>query len=918
MAPSFRHSTALAALAIALTQLPGIAMAQSTPAATPVPADASTASDDQSDGEIVVTGTRIPTPGLVSSSPVASTSEQQIRLQSALTIEDFSTKLPQLSGGVRQGSQGSDAFGAQVLELRNFGQSRSLVLIDGTRAAPFSFRNSVDVNAIPASLIKRVDVLTGGAAAVYGADAVAGVVNFILNDEFEGVRGTAASRLSVRGGAQYGGSVMLGLGVGDRGNLVFAADYTQRDGILARQRDWAATPNQTIPSIGGVFTDVASGRRFGFTDAGTFTTTPSATSNISGSYPLVSPLKRINLAALYKYELAPAVEIYGRAMFTNARTEETGTPGAQPASVSRTVGINATNPFLTDAIRSQLTFVNGVAQVNVSRSLAELGLITYRTERDTLQLQSGLRGPITSALQWNIYAQYGRSIENSLIGGDGLVANASGANNFASIVNTVDIFGPNRPGIAAALGSPINGFNRKRDQFVTAATISGTLDDLVSLPAGPIGFAAGVEYRRETASIQQDSALLSGNTYRQGVQAAYTGKFDVKELYGELRVPLIHNTPFIRQFDVGGAYRLSDYDLFSTHGTWKVEANWAVDRNLRLRGTYQRVLRTPNFGEFAASTSSLPFSSLVTVDRLRPRYGGDPCVIGTGNRAQCDRLGAPAAGSTDSRAASYLTGNYFYGGNPDIQPETGFTKTIGGVLTPTFLPGLNATVDWYELDLRGAVGVIQPIAAITSCYITNPTAGNPLCNLVTRNANGSFKDAFVNNQNLGRLLQRGLDVAASYTLRPEWMNGVGLRASYQGNIVTSYLIQANPTVNAVQCKGTFGATCSSDGTTLVQPDYRHTAGIGILFDHGVVQFDWQRIGAVKSSAAGSSEVIGAQDTFDLSASRDFTPAITMSAGVYNLLDRRPPRVSAGGVFNTFPDTYDILGRTIGFTLTAKM
>jgi outer membrane receptor protein involved in Fe transport len=127
-------------------------------------------------------------PGLTASSPVASTSEEKIKLQSAMTIEDFSTKLPQLSGGVRQGSQGSDAFGAQVLELRNFGQSRTLVLIDGTRAAPFSFRNSVDVNAMPASLIKRVDVLTGGAAAVYGADAVAGVVNFILNDDFEGLR----------------------------------------------------------------------------------------------------------------------------------------------------------------------------------------------------------------------------------------------------------------------------------------------------------------------------------------------------------------------------------------------------------------------------------------------------------------------------------------------------------------------------------------------------------------------------------------------------------------------------------------------------------------------------------------------------------------------------------------------------------
>lgn len=893
---------AWAALAVALAQAPSAAQAQ---------ADATTDAGE----EIVVTGTRIQIPGLVSSSPVASTGEEQIRLQSALTVEDFSTKLPQLSGGVRQGSQGSDAFGAQVLELRNFGQSRSLVLIDGTRAAPFSFRNSVDANAIPASLIKRVDVLTGGAAAVYGADAVAGVVNFVLNNDYEGMRATATSRLSVHGGAQYGGSLMFGTALGDRGHAVIAADYTQRDGIRAGQRDWAETPRQTIPSIGGYFTDVASGRVFGFTDGGQFTTTPSATSNISSRYPLISPLKRINVAALYNYEITPVVEVYGRAMYTNTRTTETGTPGATPASVSRTVSISQSNPFLTDAIRNQLTFVNGAAQVNVSRSLAELGLVEFHTERNTLQLQTGLRGPLTDATKWNIYAQYGRSTENTLITGDGLVSSNSGTNNFASIVDTANIFGPN-PALADLLGTSLNSFNRKRDQFVTAATISGTSEEAFSLPAGPIGFAAGVEYRRETATIDQDSALLTGNTYRQGVQAAYAGSFDVLELYGELLVPLLHDLPLIEKFDVGGAYRLSDYNLFGTHGTWKVEANWKVDSNIRLRGTYQRVLRTPNFGEFAGGTSSLAFSSLVTVDRLKPRYGGDPCVLGTGDVTQCNRFGAPAAGSANSTAASYLTGNYYYGGNPSLKPETGYTKTIGAVITPTFLPGLNVTVDWYELDLRGAVGVIQPIAAITSCYITDPRADNPLCQLVTRNDDGSFKDAYVNNQNLGRLLQRGFDIGASYTLRPDWFPGAGLRLSYQGNIVTSYLIQANATVAAVQCKGTFGATCSSDGTTLVQPDYRHTAGVGWLFDRGVIQFDWQRIGKVKSSTAGSSETLAAQNLFDLSASYEFQPGITMSAGVYNLFDKQPPMVSTGGVFNTFPDTYDILGRTIGLSLKA--
>jgi len=909
-----RHRVAGIALAIALTQAPVAVYAQSVAPALP----SGTGQNAEATPEITVTGTRISVPGLRGSSPVSSTSAEQIKLQSAMTIEDFSTKLPQLSGGVRQGSQGSDAFGAQVLELRNFGQSRTLVLIDGTRATPFSFRNSVDANALPASLIKRVDVLTGGAAAVYGADAVAGVVNFVLNDDFTGLQLGTTGRFSLDGGAEYGGSLMMGTKLGDRGHIVFAADYTQRDLITTSERSWAATPNQTIPSIGGVFTDVASGRKFGFTDSGQFTTTPSATSNISGSYPLVSPLKRINLATLFKYDVTPDIELYGRAMYTNVRTVETGTPGAAPASVNQVVSISANNPFLTPQIRNELTFVNGAAQVNVSRSLAELGLISYDTERNTLQVQTGLRGPLTHAIKWNVYAQYGRSTENSLINGDGLVTNASGANNFASIVNTVDIFGPNQPGIASALGSPLNGFSRTRDQFVTAATLSGTTADLFSLPAGPVGFAFGPEYRRETATISQDTALVDGNTYREGVQAAYSGEFHVAEVYGEVLIPVLRDVPLVRKLDVGGAYRYSDYNLFGTHGTWKAEANWQVVNSLRFRGTYQSVLRTPNFGEYAGGINSLPLSDLITVARLAPRYGGDPCVLGTGNAAQCARFGAPAVGSANSLSAGYLTGNYYYGGNPNLKPENGYTKTLGVVFTPDFVPGLNVTVDWYSLDLRNAVGVIQPIAAITNCYITDPVANNPLCGLVTRNANGTFDNAYVNNQNLGRLLQRGFDIAASYTVRPDWLPGNGMRFNYQGNIVTSYLIQANPTVTAIQCKGTFGATCSSDGTTLVQPAYRHNASASWMFDRGIVAFSWQRIGKVHDSAPGTTDTISAQDTFDLSASYKMTKIITLTAGIYNMFDKAPPYVATGGVSNTFPDTYDILGRTIGLSLTAKL
>jgi len=904
--------TYVSATAVALVLSALSAGAASAQVASPAPAAAAAGVE-----EVVVTGSRIPRTDLTATSPVVSTTREDIKLQEALTIEDFSTKLPQLAGGVRQAAQGSDSFGAQVFDLRNFGQSRTLTLIDGTRAVPFSFRNSVDVNSIPASLIKRVDVLTGGAAAVYGADAVAGVVNFILNTDFEGVEMSATDRTSQHGGSEFGGSLTVGGPINDRGHVVVAFDYTERQRADVSTRDWAVTPNTTVAPVGGNFTDVASGRKFSITSGGDFTTTPQ-TSNFSSQFPLIVPLKRYNVTGLFQYDLTDRVQLYGRAMYTNVQSQESGTPGPTPVAINQVVGINQNNPFLTPQIASQLTFVNGVAQVNVNKSLANLGLITFHTQRDTEQFQAGLRGDLTHDIKWNAYAQYGRSSEVSPITGDGLVTNAAGANNFAAIANTVNIFAPSAPGLAA-LGSTLIGNNRVRDQFVAAGTVSGTTAGIYSLPAGPIGFSVGYEYRRETLSITQDSALLSGNSFREGSLAAYSGAVSTNEQFAELLVPIVKDLPFIKQLDLGYAFRHSDYSVFGSHNTSKAELTWAVDDNIHFRGTVQRVIRAPNFGEFAATESSLPFSSLITVARLTPRYAGDPCVLGTGNVQQCARFGAPPAGSTNSFAPSYLEGSYIFGGNSQVKPETGVTKTFGVVLTPQFARGLNITVDYYDLDLFGAIGVIQPVNDLTSCYITNPVANNPLCALVTRDpANGHLLNALVNNQNLGRIDQQGVDVNVNYSMPvPDWMPGESLRFSYAGNIVTRYLFQPNPTVAAIDCKGTFGAICSSDATTLVQPDYRHNANINWGFDWGVLQLNWQRIGKVRDSTPGSNARIPAQDYFDLNASYRVRPWLTVTGGIHNLFDKDPPFVGAGSVFNTLPDTYDVLGRTFALTLTAR-
>lgn len=865
--------------------------------------------------QVSVTGTRIRAAGLTSTSPVSQFSAADIALGRAITVEDFSVKLPQLAGGVNGTSAGSDGFGAQTLDLRNLGQSRTLVLINGTRAVPFGFRNAVDVNFIPAPLLKRVDVLTGGAAAVYGADAIAGVVNFIINDRFDGIQASTNYRAAAGGNVQKGVNLTAGTALGDKGHVVGYFEVTERDGLNAGDRDWALKKATVRPGAGGNFVDVASGRAFSYTDAGVMTTAKQTT-DYTSQYTLIQPLRRVNGSMFFTYDLTPGVEAYGRAMYSRVNTTGAPTTGQAPAALSGVYAINQSNPFIPAAVRNQLTFVNGVAQVQVDRSLGELGVISIDNQRDTWQFQLGLRGPLTSHINWDVYAQSGRSSETLVVNGD---ASKPGA---AAFVNATNIFGPGAD--VSSIARPFDYGDRTRTQMVTAANISGDSADAFSLPAGAIGFAVGVEARRETGDFAYSPSLAQSFNQATVAGPAAPPSFRAKEIYAEVLVPLLANKPFIRNLSIEGAARRSFYSKSlgedKAYTTDKLGLSWAIDEQVRLRATKQSVIREPNMGEYANPVFSLPFSSLVTTARLQPRYQGDPCVLGTGDKAQCARFGAPAVGAYNSFNPALLTGGYYYGGNPQIGAEKGDTRTLGFVLTPNFAKGLSVTVDYYNIKLKDAVGQIQPVDALTSCYITDPRADNPLCAAVTRDpATGRIKDAYPVDRNLAEIRQSGFDVDANYRQKmPFGLPGKSLSWGYQAAIVKSYSIQKNPVLDPIDCKGTYGFRCSSDAVSLVAPAYRHRASLAWDIDKLTTQLAWKRVGKVNDSTVGSTESISAQDYFELNFS--YKPALaglTINVGIDNMFDKKPPMPTNASIFNTYPDTYNVLGRTIGFTATYK-
>lgn len=856
---------------------------------------------------IEITGSRIPRSELTATSPVFTISDIQLETDQAITVEDIVKKLPQAAAGANStGATVGDSLGSSTIDLRGLGQNRTLVLVNGSRVVPFSFRNAVDVNSIPAGLIKRVEVLTGGAAAVYGADAVAGVVNFILDDKYEGFEASAGYEMPNGGGETFNVDATMGANIDDgKGNITAYLGYSKREKLLAGERDFTANGPSVVAGTGGNFTDISSGRMFAFNDSGTLTDSPQ-TLDITPDLYLMQPLERLTANVFFNYTpFDNSVAVYGRAMFTQVRVNGAGSTGQSPVVVNEQITIASDNPFLSNSIRDLLTFdANGAAQVAVQKNLG-FGLQETRTVRDTLQFQVGLKGDLTDFIGWDIYGQYGRTDGTAKVYNNGI------SSNFQNIANTRNIFGSTD---LSDLSTPLIHSNRERVQSVVNLNISGDSGDVFELPAGPVGFSVGYEYRDESGVQTPGSALMSGSAYGLGGISAIDSGFDTKEWYGEVLVPVLRDLPFIKELSIEGAYRHSNYSNIDSADTDKLGLSWAVTEDLRLRATRQTAIRAPNLGEFAGPEVALSLAlfdpnSASFISRLGGRFDGDPCLDGRGDSAQCERLGAAAPGTTFDTSQAIYT----FGGNDMIQPEKSTTTSFGIVYTPDIIKGLDITVDYYDIEITDAISQIQPIAALTSCYIDNPVAGNPLCGAVLRDpSTGLISQTLVNDFNLAVLSQSGFDVGVRYALGDLGENIQDFQVSYQGNIVDAQDRQNNATVESLNCKGTFGTSCTGDFASIVQADYRHRAWIDFSVDAVNVQIGWRMIGSV-DAALNDSVSIGSQNYIDLAATYKFADTYEVTFGIDNLFDKQPPIPESGGNFFGTVSDYDVIGRTVGVT-----
>ncbi len=740
--------------------------------------------DDQA-GAIIVTGTRIDRSGYEAPTPVTSLSADEIERGGAITIADELNQLPQFGAATTSsaGFQGGAAGGANFINLRNLGSDRTLVLLNGERVVPTTLTNDVNLNTLPMTLIKRVDVVTGGASAAYGSDAVAGVVNLILDTKYEGFKANVQYSDNWQG--EYPGYKAEGaLGFGfddDRGHVVASASYFDNpDFYLIRQAPWnrgtalvqnpAYTPTndepmlihadfigQAVQAQGGVIT---SGPLAGIVFVGP-DATPTAydPGNVSGviayggnadqSFLLNSPIgltqHGFNAYTYASYDITDTITAHVEVGYGKGGGETEIGEYQRAGDIT----ITADNPFIPDSIRAQMTqlgitsFKLGTNNINLGNP--RVGGVIYPNDRTFLRVAAGLNGRFGEGWTWDAYYQHGKvdTRERWLndvykpyynLAIDAVVAPPGNAAGIApgTIVCRSTLTDPangckplNLFGVGTASQeaidyvTPVPFTEVDLKQDVVAFSLQG---EPFSNWAGPVSVAVGGEYRTENGVSYSDE-LTYTRQFAYGNALPFEGSVNVYEAYGETVVPLVRDQPWARELDLNGAVRLTDYSTSGKVVTWKLGLTDDIAGQYRLRGTWSRDIRAPNLSELFTQAIS---GGRAVADPFNP--GQTPTILATTR------------------------------GNPDLEPEDATTISGGIVVTPDWLSGFSGSVDYYYIKIKGAIAAVSAEDELRYCF----EGEQHYCDLVHRNSAGVLTEIDSVPTNTAAQTTSGLDINAQY------------------------------------------------------------------------------------------------------------------------------------------------------------
>lgn len=952
--------------------------------------------------ELVVTGSRIPQPNLTSIAPVTSVGSNEVKLTGSARVEDLLNSLPQVVS--EQGIHTSNGSpGIATVSLRGLGSNRTLVLIDGRRLVPGDPVVPVaDLNFIPDALIDRVEVDTAGASAVYGADAVAGVVNFKMKRNFEGVRleanygvsqhnnnnavaqaanaakGFVTPKGSIFDGNQVDVTAIIGVNSPDgKGNIEGYVSYRHTNPVQEKARDYsncnlkASTkgfacsgsgtiplgqflvygPNFSLPpgasSAPAVTLDTANPGNF----------RPKLDSDVYNFAPLnyyQRPDERYSGGFFAHYDISKQVQAYSEFMFMDDHTVGSAAPSGIFGS---TFNIHCNNPLLSanevQTICGQygLTPTQSNNSVIILRRNAEGGPRLDDFRHTDYRAVVGLKGDLGNNWHYDVYGQYSAAIFANRYANDISKSRLNNALNAvtdpktgktvcASVLDGTDpncvpynIWKPGgvTPDQIAYISVPGFKTGQTIEQVVSAA-VTGDLGAYgIKSPLAHDGFgvAIGAEYRREKLDDNTDIEFTTGDLEGQGAKTPSThGAYSVREIFGEARIPLVQDMPFVKALSAELGYRFSNYSSIGDTNAYKISGEWAINDDLRVRGGFNRSVRAPNIVE------------LFTPDSLGLDGSKDFCAGPTPAQtaAQCANSGVTAVqyGHIIANPANQYNG--IVGGNPNLKQESANTYSLGVVFNShRFLPGLTISADYYSIKINNVIQGIGADNILKQCGLTGLAQ---FCSLVTRapgtaslwlGTNGFIRDTA---QNLGFLKTSGIDFAAGYKTKFSDLglgDFGGIAIDFLGTYTHDYQVYNGiPNQAVLQCVGVYGTICQGSSTPLGGPAPTFKSKTRLTWStpyHGLdVSLAWRYMGAVNLDTGQTNLAdshISAYNWFDLAASFRVKDRYTFRAGVNNLFDRDPPIIGSGelpnasiGNGNTFPGAYDNQGRYIFTSVTA--
>ncbi|WP_283711145.1 TonB-dependent receptor [Pseudoalteromonas prydzensis] len=909
--------------------------------------------------QIQITGSRIGRVGSTTPTPVTSIDAESLALSGDVRIADILNELPairatQTTGNVNTPDDAQEA-GTNFLNLRGLGIDRTLVLVNGRRhVGSRAGSAAVDMNTIPSALIKRVEVITGGASAVYGADAVSGVINIITKDDMQGLEVDAQVGASSEGdGERYHISLTGGSNfANDKGNIYVNTTLDRSREAKASKRDWATresrfapNPSNTgsndgiadqilFPNTGFIGTPAGGqvvgpngelfdsyGGPFTFDDAGnlvsqdqgvlvqSFLSQGGDFVNLSDYDLLAVPVERTIITGGLTYDITDNVRLFVDAKFAKTTSDTSGQPTFNLGSDASASGIPgafilADNPYVPQELRDILSNEN-LSGFYVGRTNVDQGGRGSHSDRDTTQLTMGLNGSLNDDIDFTMHYQYGETnnttefinqrVNKNFLQQIDVVLDGAGTPICRDSSNgcvPLNILGPNVATPEALAFSQVDFVTEgKLQQQVLHASINGYTG--IELPGGEIAFAAGIEYREEESFTEEGYLRNTGSIFASAPVADTVGEFDVKEVFAETSLPLLSDMLMAKQLTLDAAVRYADYSTIGAATTWKVGIDWAINDTLRLRSTLSEAVRAPNIGELYAAVEQ------------SNQFIADPCdtdnlASGSGNRAaNCSALDISADFQSNSEA---LTKAVFSGGNEALKEEQADTFTFGLVFTPDAIDNLSVTVDYWDIDITDAISSFSAQATVNGC-VDASSLSNPLCNVVTRDANGNIATVSSQLVNIASFKASGIDVEAHYLYH--LANGAELRFSALGTYLDKLDFYAQDGEAPDQEAGELG-------DPELQLNFRVTYQLDAM-TLSVEQryFSEQEFDLAEAANTRSPHATGDTWYTDVQARYQFRDNLGLYIGVNNVLDEHPPAIALVPETRSFGDDaiiYDQLGR----------